>query len=174
MKKTGAMLWKGIEAVSLWCLEVLCRILRKEPTPQAKEAFLQFVKFGLVGVSNTAVNYLIYLGVLLCLRALGVWKGYDYLAATAAGFVLSVLWSFFWNHKFVFTVEEGGQRSVWKALLRTYISYSFTGLFLNSVLMLLWVDMLHISEFLAPILNLLLSVPVNFVINKFWAFKKEG
>ncbi len=117
---------------------------------------------------------MIYLGVLLCLRALGLWKEYDYLAATAAGFVLSVLWSFFWNNKFVFTVKEGEQRSVWKALARTYLSYSFTGLFLNSVLMVLWVDMLHISEFLAPVINLLFNVPVNFLINKFWAFKKEG
>ncbi len=40
--------------------------------------------------------------------------------------------------------------------------------------MVLWVDMLHISEFLAPVINLLFNVPVNFLINKFWAFKKEG
>lgn len=168
------MLWNAVETVSLWCLSVLFLLLHKKPTPQAEESFLQFVKFGLVGVSNTAVNYVIYLGVLLCLRALGLWKEYDYLAATAAGFVLSVLWSFFLNNKFVFTVKEGEQRSVWKALARTYLSYSFTGLFLNSVLMVLWVDMLHISEFLAPVINLLFNVPVNFLINKFWAFKKEG
>ena len=102
MKKAGAILWGMVEKVSLWCLSALFFILRRELTPQAKDAFLQFVKFGLVGVSNTVVNYAIYLGVLVCLRALGVWKGYDYLAATAAGFVLSVLWSFFWNNKFVF------------------------------------------------------------------------
>ena len=96
------MLWNAVETVSLWCLSVLFLLLHKKPTPQAEESFLQFVKFGLVGVSNTAVNYVIYLGVLLCLRALGLWKEYDYLAATAAGFVLSVLWSFFWNNKFVF------------------------------------------------------------------------
>lgn len=71
-------------------------------------------------------------------------------------------------------MEEGEQRQVLKALVRTYISYSFTGLFLNSALMVLWVDVLHISEFLAPVFNLLMSVPVNFLINKFWAFKKEG
>lgn len=61
-----------------------------------------------------------------------LWKAYDYLIATGIGFVLSVLWSFFWNNKFVFTVGEGEKRSVLKALLKTYVSYSFTGLFLNS------------------------------------------
>ena len=68
-------MWGMVEKVSLWCLSALFFILRRELTPQAKDAFLQFVKFGLVGVSNTVVNYAIYLGVLVCLRALGVWKG---------------------------------------------------------------------------------------------------
>ena len=173
MKKIGALLWKGIEGIALWFFGLLFRILHKEPTLEAQEAFMQFVKFGLVGVSNTVVNYVIYVVCLLLIESAGLWEEFDYLAATAAGFVLSVLWSFFWNNKFVFTVEEGGRRSVFKALVRTYISYSFTGLFLNSILMLLWVKVLHISEFLGPIFNLLLSVPINFLINKYWAFKKE-
>ena len=173
MKKIGAALWNCIEGIALWCLRLLFRILHRKLTTEAEAAFLQFVKFGLVGVSNTAVNYVIYVACLALIESAGLWEEFDYLAATAAGFVLSVLWSFFWNHKFVFTVEEGGRRSVWKALVKTYISYSFTGLFLNSVLMLVWVKVFHISEYLGPIFNLLLSVPVNFLINKYWAFKKE-
>lgn len=174
MKKAAARLWKAVEAVSIWCLSVLFLAFGRELTPQAKEAFLQFVKFGLVGVSNTAVNYLFYVGCLLLLEAAGLWESADYLVATAVGFALSVLWSFFWNNKFVFAVKEGERRSIGRALARTYISYSFTGLFLNSALMVLWVKVFHISEYIGPILNLLLSVPLNFFINKFWAFKEEG
>ncbi|MCR4902230.1 MAG: GtrA family protein, partial [Butyrivibrio sp.] len=81
--------------------------------------------------------------------------------------------SYYWNNKMVFTKEEGAERVWWKALIKTYISYSFTGLFLNSVLLILWVQVLGISEFIAPIINLLVSVPINFIINKFWAFKTE-
>ncbi len=173
MKTTGIALWNIIETIALWCLRLLFRILHRELTPQAEEAFMQFVKFGLVGVSNTVVNYIIYAGLLLLMKQAGIWQGYDYLIATVIGFVLSVLWSFFWNNKFVFTVEEGEHRSLLKALIKTYISYSFTGLFLNSILMVLWVQVLHVSEFLGPVFNLLLSVPINFLINKFWAFKKE-
>jgi len=40
-------------------------------------------------------------------------------------------------------------------------------------LLIFWVKVLHISEFIAPILNLLISVPLNFVINKYWAFKSS-
>lgn len=48
----------------------------------------------------------------------------------------------------------------------------FTGLFLNTVLSVLWVQILGISKMIAPIVNLLISVPLNFIMNKFWAFKK--
>ena len=173
MKGIGALLWEKIRTVVLFFLNLLFRIWHKELTQEAEDSFLQFVKFGLVGVSNTVVNYVIYVLCLLLIESAGLWEEFDYLAATAVGFVLSVLWSFFWYNKFVFTVEEGARRSVWKALVKTYISYSFTGLFLNSILMYVWVKVFHISEFLGPIFNLLLSVPVNFLINKYWAFKKE-
>ena len=72
----------------------------------------------------------------------------------------------------VFKAEEGKERSLGKALIKTYISYSFTGLFLNSILLMLWVQVFHISEYIAPVINLLVSVPVNFLINKFWAFRE--
>jgi putative flippase GtrA len=62
---------------------------------------------------------------------------------------------------------------MWQALAKTYVSYSFTGLFLNSILLILWVKVLGISEYIAPIINLLVSVPLNFIINKFWAFKTK-
>jgi len=73
----------------------------------------------------------------------------------------------------VFELKNGENRSLWKSLLKTYVSYSFTGLFLNSVLLFLWVDVFHISEYIAPFINLFINVPINFLINKFWAFKKE-
>ncbi|MBE5860250.1 MAG: GtrA family protein [Butyrivibrio sp.] len=134
---------------------------------------MQFVKFGIVGVSNTVISYVLYTVALLAMRSLHIFASADYLIATVIAFILSVLWSFYWNNKMVFVMKEGQRRNLWKALIKTYISYSFTGLFLNSILMVLWVQIFHISEFIAPIINLLISVPVNFIINKFWAFKSE-
>lgn len=93
------------------------------------------------------------------------------LVSQGIAFVLSVLWSFYWNNKVVFA-DGGGERNLWKALAKTYVSYSFTGLFLNSILLVLWVQVFHISEFIAPVINLLISVPLNFLMNKLWAFKE--
>ena len=168
-----SFIWRMIEIIAGAVFRFCFRMIGKEYTDDIHESLMQFVKFGIVGVSNTVISYVLYTVTLLALRGLHIFTGYDYLIATAIAFILSVLWSFYWNNKMVFVMEEGQSRNLWKALLKTYVSYSFTGLFLNSVLMVLWVQVFHISEFIAPIINLLVSVPVNFVINKFWAFKTE-
>ena len=174
MKKVGTQLWKIIETIAHAVLAFCFRLIHKELTDEAFAAFMQFVKFGLVGVSNTIISYVLYVASLLIFKKMAILPGTDYLAAQVISFVLSVAWSFYWNNKLVFVVEEGKERSVWKTLLKTYVSYSFTGLFLNTILLVLWVDCLHFSEFLAPIINLLINVPINFLINKFWAFKTQG
>lgn len=73
----------------------------------------------------------------------------------------------------MFTVQEGEHRSIAKALIKTYISYGFTGIVLNNILSWLWITVFSISKFVAPLINLIVSVPINFVINKLWAFKAE-
>lgn len=161
---------KFVEVVLKFIFE---KILHINLSEEKWEALLQFVKFGIVGVSNTVISYVLYTGSLLLMRQFHIFEGIDYLLAQIVAFVLSVLWSFYWNNKMVFVLEDGKKRSIWKALLKTYVSYSFTGLFLNSILLILWVQVFHISEFIAPIINLLVSVPINFLINKFWAFKSK-
>jgi len=150
------------------------KFLHREYTEIQHTSFMQFIKFGIVGLSNTIISYLLYAVVLLLLQKKMLFPKIDYLLAQIVAFVLSVLWSFYWNNRMVFVVEEGRKRSLWKSLLKTYISYSFTGLFLNSILLILWVNILGISEFIAPIINLIVSVPLNFIINKFWAFKTNN
>ena len=167
----GSKLWNIIETIVRAVLQVLFKIVHKELTEEVFTAFMQFVKFGIVGVSNTVISYVLYALSLLAFQKLGILPRADYLVAQVIAFVLSVLWSFYWNNKMVFVLKEGEKRSLWKALIKTYISYSFTGLFLNSILLILWVQVCHMSEFIAPIINLLISVPLNFLINKFWAFR---
>jgi putative flippase GtrA len=164
-------IWHLIEKLVQVVLSFLFKLFHKDLSEEVLNSFMQFVKFGIVGVSNTVVSYVLYLGSLVAFQKLQILPNTDYLVAQIIAFMLSVLWSFYWNNKMVFVLEEGAHRSLWRALLKTYISYSFTGLFLNSILLVLWVRILHISEFIAPLINLVVSVPVNFLINKFWAFK---
>ena len=167
-------IWNWIEKIIYFFLNFICRITNRDLDEKNFEAFMQFVKFSLVGVSNTIISYVLYAASLLVLKKWNMRGTYNYLLAQIVAFVLSVLWSFYWNNKMVFRTEQGQSRSLWRSLIKTYISYSFTGLFLSSILLVLWVQVLGISEFIAPIINLLISVPLNFIINKFWAFKKSN
>jgi putative flippase GtrA len=152
-------------------IRFLAKCTHREIGVSVEETIIQFVKFGLVGVSNTLISYVLYVVSLLLLRRIPGLEAINYILAQVVAFVLSVLWSFYWNNRLVFKQKEGQQRTIIRTLLKTYVSYSFTGLFLNSILLVLWVQFLGISEFIAPIINLLISVPLNFVINKFWAFR---
>lgn len=173
MGNFGNWIWNIVEKFTRIVLNIGFKIIGRELTDESFESFMQFVKFGVVGLSNTLISYLIYVISLLVFRKMGILLKSGYLVAQVVAFVLSVLWSFYWNNKLVFTLQEGEERSVVKALVKTFISYSFTGLFLSSILLVLWVQVVHVSEFVAPIINLLVTVPLNFIINKLWAFKKD-
>ena len=163
--------WKLIENLCQFFLLIMQKNMRKEFKEETKQGILQFIKFGIVGASNTILSYVLYVVSLWIFQRFPKELEWDYMISQFFSFFLSVLWSFYWNNKMVFIVEEGQKRSIWKTLIKTYISYSFTGLFLNSILLVIWIRILGISEYIAPLVNLLISVPANFLINKFWAYK---
>lgn len=159
---------------------------------QKKHAGLwQLIKFGLVGVCNTIVSYTVY-SVCYHVFHTGVH------VANIMGFVISVFTAFLLQSRFVFTESpEGEHRVWWKVLIKTYISYAFTGLVLTELLLLLWLDVLHIEQYLmpvttwmtgygfavkpkdlavsiAPFLNMVFTIPINFCVNKFWAYRQKG
>lgn len=133
--------------------------------------FVQFVKFGLVGVSNTAISYLLYTGIIFLLRGLA-WK-YDYILANVISFTISIFWSFYWNNKYVFKKAENSRRNMWKALGKCFLSYGFTGFILENVLSYIWIERVGISKYIAPLLNLVFTVPTNFFLNKLWTFNDK-
>ena len=162
--------WNLLESVLLICIRLLEKIIRRQIPEKTRQILLQFVKFGVVGVSNSLVNYVSYVTSLLLFRRIRWFGNTDYLAAQIIAFVLSVLWSYYWNHRYVFV--EGGQNTSWVVTLATtFAAYSFTGLLLSEGLLLLWVRVVGLSEFAAPILNILICLPINFLMNRFWAFQ---
>ena len=167
----GKTIYGFIEKIYMFFVELLFKIIKKDLTDKKRQTFKEFLQFGLVGVSNTIISYLLYVVTLLLVSKSGV--KFDYIIANIVSWLLSVLWSFYWNNKFVFKKEEGEKRNIWAALFKTYVSYGFTGLILNNILSVLWVSVLNISKMLAPIINLVISIPINFFMNKLWAFGKK-
>lgn len=162
------ILWNIIENIFKF---IIYKILRLKLSEETWNGLIQFIKFGIVGLSNTVIGYLIYAVSLKGLRAVNIFPEVDIYIAQLIMFFLSVLWSFYWNNKAVFKTECEEHRNIFTALIKTYVSYAFTSLFLSEVMLMLWVNILGISEYIAPIINLIITVPLNFVIQKFWAFR---
>lgn len=126
----------------------------------------QFFKFGLVGISNTLLSQSIYAGLVLL--------GAHPQLSNFLGFALSVLNSYFWNNKYVFQKSSAGHL---KPLLKTYIAYG--GTYLLSALLLPWSILLMQWLLADPLAGkalgsapiLLITIPLNFLINKYWAFR---
>lgn len=173
MKSLGMILWNIIAAIAHAVLTVLYKIMGKELTDENFESWLQFVKFGLVGALNTVLSYIITeVGYYLLRIPLDNETLALQISQTVA-FIITVFISFLINSALVFKKEEGQTRNPWKTLVKTYIAYSFTGIFLNNVLLYVEVSLLHISPLIAPLLNLIVDVPINFFMNKLWAYKTE-
>lgn len=128
-----------------------------------KASLIQFIKFGLVGVSNTLISLAVYYVFLWIDAEL-------YLVGNVVGWIVSVANAFFWNNKYVFTSTASGWKAGLKKLGKTYLSYGATFL-LSTGLLYLEVDILHWSAVISPVLNLLITIPLNFLLNKFWAFR---
>lgn len=123
---------------------------------------IQFVKFGFVGLSNTLVSLLTYYVVIFC--------GGHYLFANTLGFVLGTLNAYWWNSHFVFKSEVvQNKASGMASLFKSFVSYG-ASFVLSSVLLYFQVQMLGISEMVAPVINVMITTPINFLMNKLWVF----
>lgn len=126
---------------------------------------IQFIKFGIVGAANTLLSLVIYYLVV----AINV----DYyLFANFISWVLCVANSFFWNNRYVFQSENNSIKDILKRIGKTYIVYGITFV-LSTVLLYIEVNLLNFSELYAPIANLLITIPLNYLLNKKWTFSNK-
>lgn len=123
-----------------------------------KGGLVQFIKFCIVGISNTAIGLGTYY--------LFLWMGFHYIIANVLSWIISVFNAFYWNNKYVFD-----SKSSWiKSLYKTYVSYGVSFI-LGVVLIYVLVEWIKISEIIAPLVILIITIPLNFLMNKFWAFR---
>lgn len=158
-------LWNFVEQLSRKIVFALAGLVGIEIQEEKWNAFMQFIKFGMVGLSNTIITYIVY----VVFVALGIHYQVSYLI----GYIAGIVNAFYWNNKYVFKQEEGEERSIIKAFVKCVMSYA-GGYLCSSILLFLWVTMLHLPEYISPLISLLVTIPVNFILNKKWAFKTEA
>ena len=128
---------------------------------------IQFIKFAMVGASNAVVAYIFYVVFLLTFEFFGILEDIDYLVAQYLSFFLSVVWAYFWNNRYVF---DGSDKKWYSKFLKMLLVYSLTGIVLSTALLYLMVDIWGWSKLIAPIINIMIGLPINYLLNKFWTF----
>src|SRR6478672_3368985 len=120
---------------------------------------LQFVKFGIVGVSNTLLSFAIYT---VLLKVFGVW----YLAASAIGFVIGAVNGFLLNRRWTFAGHVGDALTPvrWGVV-------QGCGLALNLGLLYLFVDGAGVEKLLGQALATAIVTVVTFLVNRAWTFR---
>lgn len=136
---------------------------------KAKEALLlvkQFIQFGIVGLSNTLISLVVYYLFIII-------NEHWYLAGNAVGFMVSTVNAYYWNSRKVFKTAGGGREPTRiRILVKTFAAYGLS-LALSTVLSFILVDKARISVYVAPCFVLMITVPLNFCMNKYWVYSKR-
>jgi putative flippase GtrA len=122
---------------------------------------MQFVKFGIVGVSNTLLFLAVYT---VLLKGFGVW----YLAASAVGFIVGAVNGFLLNRRWTFRGHVGDALTP----VRWGIVQS-GGLLLNLGLVALCVSGLGMDELAGQAVAIAVVVVVTFLANRAWTFRTQ-
>jgi putative flippase GtrA len=126
---------------------------------------VQFIKFSIVGVLNT--------GIALGIYYIFIWIDYSITMAMlgqVVGWIFGVLNAFVLNRLFVF---KESKELWWKVLIKLYLAYAMS-LGITLALTFLLIEIIGISAIITPLLILIVTVPFNFLMSKYWSFQKRG
>lgn len=133
------------------------------------EKFLKLVRYGVVGVCTTAVNYVLFW--LLCYKL-----GVELNVANAIAIVASVVFAYITNKLFVFRSHVSGAGALAREAVSFFASRAFTAV-------LEWAVMFAVDKFVGledslwgMVTKVAINVVVlilNFVFSQFFVFKGE-
>ena len=136
-----------------------------------KSLSLQFLKFGLVGIFNTIISTVTTYGLLIIFNKLNFFfKSLDVqvIISSFLGFSVSFINSYYWNSRLVFKMSSNKFFS--KSFIKSYFCYFLTWI-ISYVITAFLATVLYLPKFWIPLFTLLFTVPLNFLANKFWAFR---
>lgn len=161
----------------------------------------QFILFFFVGSLNFFIRQIVF--------TLVSYFGVHEYICNFCGFTAAVVSTYFINGAFIFKKQEGEKRVWWKVMGRLFVAYAFTGLFLTTVLLWLFITKINLSQYMpdfiaslkleglipkleeslaakgntltvyewlakqiSSVITILIITPMNFVVNKYWAYRK--
>jgi putative flippase GtrA len=122
-------------------------------------AIIQFIKFGIVGVSNTLLFFAIYTALV---KGFGVW----YVAASAIGYIVGAVNGFLLNRRWTFREHVGDSLTPVR-----WTVVQGCGLVANLGLVYLFVDGAGLDELLGQACATAIVTVITFLANRAWTFK---
>lgn len=143
---------------------LLCRLIAGRGRTMTR-LLAQIVKFGIVGVVATVLDFLV-------LYVLADFIGLHYLTAAALAFVAATLFNYAASMRFVFTSRFSAAEKHQELLL--FVTLSVVGLGLNQVLMWLFVDQVVLHYLVAKVAATVFVMAWNFISRKIWLEDKNA
>ena len=120
---------------------------------------IQFLKFGVVGISNTLITFIIYT---ILLKVFGVW----YLAASAIGFMVGATNGFLLNRRWTFKEHVGDSLTPVR-----WAVVQGCGLGVNELLLYLLVNNAGLDKLIAQAVATVVVTVTTFFANRAWTFR---
>lgn len=121
-----------------------------------KKLFEQIMKFGVVGVIATLIDWGIFA---ICTRVFHI----HYAISNIIGFSISVVFNYWASVKWVFDVnkEKDSKRN-----FIIFIIFSVIGLGLNELILFICIDKIHIMDLISKVIATAIVMVFNFVTRK--------
>lgn len=125
------------------------------------EDISKFIKFALVGVLNTLINWTVF----TLLNFINMY----YILANIIAYVIATINSYIWNYKWVF--EYNGENK--KETTFKFVILNLIGLGINTIILYLLVDKFKFNKLIALVITTGIVMIINYLINKIWVFKEK-
>lgn len=124
---------------------------------------LQFVKFGLIGVLNSVLHYLVFL---FLFRIIGM----EMVVSSALGYMAGVINSFLMNRRWTFNHTGFGAGSEFAK----FVIVNIVSLGANIFTLELFVSYVGIIPEIAQVIAICCTLVINFSGNKWWTFRRRA
>ena len=131
-----------------------------------QERFKEIILYLIFGVLTTAVNIVVYF---ICSRFLHL----EVLSSNIIAWLLSVLFAYFTNRKFVFKSKAEEISTILKECINFFLGRLGTGI-LDTVIMFVSVDLLAFNDVVMKVLSNIIVIVLNYLISKLLVFRMKG
>lgn len=135
---------------------------------QYKDFIMEVIHFGIVGVMNTLIGWVIMFGLYNLAH-------FNYWLASGISYFVGSVYSYFMNSKLTFKVENKDKWLPWRFALNIVVCYGAAfGIAKPAMRLLLSSQSVTVVENVAMILGMGIFIVMNFFGQKLFVFRKKG